>query len=159
MPHLSATADYDVFPPRRTSASEGGMAASYNPDGMMEFWLHEYEDVLHEVFGATDDENLADEFGVIAKETSGSQGIVYPGMMDMSAWRRLSELLAEQNEDEVISDSESIVTVGELEDARLEDGMGRPEASQPGENTWAVSLVFDARYAWKEGLTIRKWHQ
>ncbi|WVR07239.1 hypothetical protein IAU60_004280 [Kwoniella sp. DSM 27419] len=141
-PRTSSTGESDVFPPRKSASPAG--ALPYNPDGMIEFWLHEYEDVLGEVFGEgeqpTGHEAWA-EFGLggqglVSRDGHGSDGV---GMghevgsaglsgtgaadRDDKAWNRLSEMMRGDNDDD-ISDSESVVSVGELgSDARL-DGAG-----------------------------------
>lgn len=153
----------DVFPPRHALAEN----MPYNPDGAIEFWLHEYEDVLGEVFG--EEEDQWEEYGVSGSpqtdrfERRGSGGAPGPPDRDGLAWNRLGEIMrAKGAEDEDISDSESVVSIGELgEDARFpgssgaeeEDRMaqmeenervgspmGRPRRkSKAGENTWEVS--------------------
>ena len=135
-PHLrsSTSSETDVFPPRST--------LPYNPDGMLEFWLHEYEDVLGEVFG----EGVSYD-----EEGSGAPG---PAEKDDPAWNRLGEIMKAKGgptEDDSISDSESVVSIGVLGDgARLQDlaiGMNeeglRLQRRQSGnENTWEVSLPY-----------------
>lgn len=111
---------------------------------MIEFWLHEYEDVLGEVFGDADDEE------------GGAPG---PAEKDDVAWNRLGEIMrAKGGEDEDgISDSESVVSVGQLEEgARLEEpGLGeegvlaRQQRRQSGdENTWEVKDCLSASRIW-----------
>lgn len=119
----------DVFPPRRTDLMP------YNPDGMIEFWLHEYEDVLSEVFGET----LTLGPGGEEAEEDGEPATVGPGD---DAWKRLGEIMRGGRDEDEISDSESVVSVGELgEEARMDGVMGVSEAKEghQGENTWEVS--------------------
>lgn len=95
----ASSADSDVFPPR----SSGDLP--YNPDLMVEFWLHEYEDIMNEVFGETEEDGI---------------GMTRVGMAerDDPAWNRLDEIMRNGTgrgmEDDEISDSESVVSVGEL---------------------------------------------
>jgi hypothetical protein len=145
-----------VFPPRKTDAS----ALPYNPDGMIDFWLHEYEDVLMEVFGDGEsgvDEWDTSEFGFGVPSPGGIGGTASPGRgahrgapgpaeRDDRAWHALGEIMGA--DEDVISDSESVVSVGELgEEARLDEGIGaegvfarqQRRRSTDNENTWEVS--------------------
>lgn len=103
----------------------------YNPDGMIEFWLHEYEDVLFEVFG---DSETMDEMD------DGVRGVAE---RDGPAWKMLGDLMRSRGgvDEDSISDSESVMTVGELgEDAQMNPGQGEePKENHVGENTWEVS--------------------
>ncbi|BEJ14883.1 hypothetical protein CspHIS471_0406500 [Cutaneotrichosporon sp. HIS471] len=112
-----SSSEHDLFPPNRTSAD-----MSYNPDGMIEFWMNEYEDVLREVFGEGTSEEDWDEYGEVRPDAS--PGAPGPAERDDAAWIRLGQLMRRGGDDDSISDisdSESVVTVGELgEDARLE---------------------------------------
>ncbi|CAK9786148.1 N1221-domain-containing protein [Cutaneotrichosporon oleaginosum] len=108
-----SSSEHDLFPPNRTSTD-----MSYNPDGMIEFWMHEYEDVMREVFGEGTSEDDWDEYGKVRPDVS--PGAPGPAARDDAAWIRLGELMR-RGDDDAISDSESVVSVGELgEDARLE---------------------------------------
>ena len=115
------SSDSDVFPPRSSTSSSSGLDLPYNPDGMIEYWLHEYEAVLGEVFGEVEDDHV---------------GITRVGMAnrDDPAWNRLDAIMRHGRPEDMddISDSESVVSVGELgEDARL--GMGiTPSDSELG---------------------------
>lgn len=118
----------------------------YNPDGMIEFWMHEYEDVLREVFGDGTREDWDDDDD--DDELVRAPGAPGPAERDDAAWIRLGELMRARGapDDDVISDSESVVSVGELgEDARLEaeaegrdmfSAMERRRRTSQGENTW-----------------------
>ncbi|KAK6910328.1 hypothetical protein I203_104360 [Kwoniella mangroviensis CBS 8507] len=141
-PRTASTGESDVFPPRK-SLNHTGAELPYNPDGMIEFWLHEYEDVLGEVFGGDIMEHsneVWDEFGLshpintnanLRSESNPDENddeiIVGPHAADRDdrAWNRLTEIMRSgagtgDRQDEEISDSESVVSVGELgEDARL----------------------------------------
>lgn len=142
-----SSSEHDLFPPNRSSAEQ-----AYNPDGMIEFWMHEYEDVLREVFGEGTREDDWDEYGGVRPDApSGAPG---PAERDDAAWIRLTELMRRgAPDDDTISDSESVVTVGELgDDARLdaeEEGRSmfaamqerKRRTSKGDENTWEVSLA------------------
>ena len=134
--HLSTqSSEHDVFPPRKT---DPGMP--YNPDGMIEFWLHEYEDVLLEVFGDGDvalpvTPGHGDEMDDLGLGRGAAE-------RDGPAWRMLGEMMRARGgvEDDTISDSESVVSVGELgEEARLDPQT--LQSDHPGENTWEVSCT------------------
>lgn len=119
----TSSSDSDVFPPRSTnSGATGAIDLPYNPDGMIEFWLHEYEDVLNEVFGESEDHIMGMGMGT-------GMGIPRVGMAerDDPAWNRLDQIMRGGRggvEDDEISDSESVVSVGELgQDARLGVGL------------------------------------
>lgn len=142
----ASTTDHDVFPPRRTGADQ----MPYNPDGMIEFWLHEYEDVLSEVFGDPDvhvpyTEAHSDED---EPEHEGRDRVAAGQMAldDIAAWRRLGEIMRGGREEEEISDSESVASIGELGDEARMDGAGATDAREghQGENTWEVSLQGEA---------------
>lgn len=193
----SSSSDGDVFPPRRTDAA----SLPYNPDGMIEFWLHEYEDVLGEVFGEGegvgewDDDLAASGFppssprrpsygsGITGGEyqNDGSRSPV-PGSpstgefggdvpmpkaaeRDDRAWNALGEMMGEAGDDDSISDSESVVTVGELgEEAHLgsgvEDEARRKERRRSeNETSWAVSFIFRSipMYEQNEADKSRQW--
>jgi hypothetical protein len=128
--HLASAIDQDVFPPRKTDINH-----SYNPDEMIEFWLHEYEDVLGEVFG--EGQEYAD--GTVV-------GVHGPGAAERDdiAWTRLGEIMrrGSKGEDDVISDSESVISVGELGDeARMDGsmlgGVSVPEVSDADEGIFS----------------------
>jgi hypothetical protein len=88
---------------------------------MIEFWLHEYEAVLGEVFGEVEDDHI---------------GVARVGMAerDDPAWNRLDAIMRHGRSDVLdddISDSESVVSVGELgEEARLGMGITDPSDSE-----------------------------
>lgn len=142
MDSLSATSE-DIFDATRDPSMP------YNPDGMIEFWMHEYEDVLRDVFG----DGTRDEWADTGSPASPAAPGPAEGRND-AAWIRLGELMRARGapEDDTISDSESVVSVGELgEDARLEaETEGRTmfaamqerkrRTSQGDENTWEVSF-------------------
>jgi hypothetical protein len=146
----SVSSDADLFPLRDSMP--------YNPDGMIEYWMHEYEDVMRQVFGdgTRPDEDWDEEEGDdddmdLVRANPGAPG---PAERDDPAWIRLTELMRTRGapEEDTISDSESVVSVGQLgDDARLDaerEGRTMFEAMQErqrrrsngDENTWEVSL-------------------
>lgn len=171
---------------------------------MIDFWLHEYEDVLGEVFG--DGEGLGDwddlgippnsprraSYGSASGAGSGSSfgfagdsfnsppsprghapgsGGDFGGEVPMPkaaerddrAWNALGEIMRARTgrEEDEISDSESVVSVGELgEGARMDDGRSegedgsgvedegeaqRQRRRSQNESTWAVSFLSPSR--------------
>ncbi|WVO22383.1 uncharacterized protein IAS62_003713 [Cryptococcus decagattii] len=157
------SSESDVFPPRKSSSTNPA-SLPYNPDEMIEFWLHEYEDVLVEVFGVEGGNEVLDEFGLsnemagltFTNKSSSGAGVGEdiqtpgPGTADSRAWSRLSEIMRRGDEDE-ISDSESVVSIGELgnasrlggqdadavngEERMSEDGEGLEESVPEGEKS------------------------
>ena len=113
----------DTLPPlRRTTESTAG-TLRYIPDDLLDGYLDDYEDVLGEVFGESGEGSSQESPAV--------------------AWARLSEILGQ---DESISDSESIATIGDLglgrgsDGSRTDgtDGQGRmtDEGEGEGAQTW-----------------------
>ncbi|WVQ88647.1 hypothetical protein IAS59_002384 [Cryptococcus gattii] len=145
------SSESDVFPPRKSSSTNPA-SLPYNPDEMIEFWLHEYEDVLVEVFGVEGGNEVLDEFGLsnemaglsFTNKSSSGAGVGEdiqtpgPGTADSRAWSRLSEIMRRGDEDE-ISDSESVVSIGELGNAARLGGQvadavnGEERVSEDGE--------------------------
>ncbi len=150
--------DSDVFPPNKTlrRASSGGLGndQTYNVDNIMGSFLYEYEDLIGEVLGTDGMDETRDGLGLLNSPRAHG-----PAMSRSDpAWMRLDELMRRQGmgDDEVISDSESVVSVGELgSEARFndddfdqdfgEEGEGEGSRQQRerrlsgNENTWAVS--------------------
>jgi len=136
IPHRrqSSMIDADVFPPNRSARDTEAM--TYNPDGMIDYWMHEYEYVMSQVFGDGDPEE-GPPWGV----TRGTPG---PAEPNDEAWNRLGEIMRAKGapDDDGISDSESVVSIGELgEEARFgndDDGLTihQRRKSGEGENTW-----------------------
>lgn len=145
--HRPSLVDADVFPPRRTDAGQ-----AYNPDEMIEFWLHEYEDVLTEVFGDGGPEDPWDDgeedFGLVIAPRAFQRGAPGPAETGDRAWSALEEIMGDADS---ISDSESIVSVGDLgDDARLDEADNVVEGvfaaqqrrrSTGNENTWEVGPI------------------
>ncbi|WVF71683.1 hypothetical protein IAT40_006491 [Kwoniella sp. CBS 6097] len=137
-PRTASVGESDVFPPRKSTVA--GASLPYNPDGMIEFWLHEYEDVLGEVFGEAEEgaNEVWEDFGLSGVGAGvahlyGHDGHHDGGVQDGPsgigaadrddrAWNRLSEIMRGGGDAaDDISDSESVVSVGELgEEARLD---------------------------------------
>nr|ODN97858.1 hypothetical protein L204_03283 [Cryptococcus depauperatus CBS 7855] len=145
----SSTSGEDVFPPRKSHSMAisgmfdavgiGGAEGSYHPDEMIKYWLQEYEDVLRDVFGKESGYEVLDEFGLSGNFAGlmimgpSDPHVAASGVEDQDssisdledrAWDTLSSIMNKGDEEE-ISDSESVVTVGELGDeARLGGGPG-----------------------------------
>ncbi|OCF42790.1 hypothetical protein I317_03392 [Kwoniella heveanensis CBS 569] len=142
-PRTASLGESDVFPPRKSTVA--GASLPYNPDGMIEFWLHEYEDVLGEVFGEAgeggnevwEDFGLSGAGGGIAHshddhragaEELGGPSVIGAADRDDRAWNRLSEIMRGAGDAaDDISDSESVVSVGELGDEARLDSSGFEE--------------------------------
>ncbi|KAL7412030.1 hypothetical protein BDY24DRAFT_394393 [Mrakia frigida] len=123
--------DNDLFPPNRShppSSLLGSPRHSSFPDELMDSWQHEYEDVLDDVFGTSDD----------------GEGVRGGGMYG-SDWGPLSSALNgldlnghgrwhfNEGDDGYDSEVSSIGTMGELgEDARL--GEDRERESEEGDD-------------------------
>ncbi|KAK4686751.1 hypothetical protein P7C73_g3374, partial [Tremellales sp. Uapishka_1] len=126
--HRSPSIDADVFPPRRSAADA---MLPYNPDGMVDYWVHEYDDIMSEVFGEDDERKVT---GIRV----GAGGALGREEHDSAiAWEKLGEIMG--NDESEISDSESVVSIGELgEEARNLGpfGMGQRRKSTDNENTW-----------------------
>jgi hypothetical protein len=99
---LSPQIDPDVFPPLRSHASDPSIFSPYIPEDIA--FEEEYEDYLSEV---GEGDNVASDVGppVHAAPTGEERG---------SAWRRLADFAGEVGDG--ISDSESIVSIGDLGD-------------------------------------------
>lgn len=121
----TSSSDSDVFPPRSTASGTGGGSNDlpYNPDGMIDFWTHEYEAILNEVFGESEEHAVRMGMGM-----GMGMGIARVGLTDRDdpAWNRLDEIMRSGRvgmggvDDDAISDSESVISVGELgQEARL----------------------------------------
>ncbi|KAI0939241.1 hypothetical protein AcV5_000711 [Taiwanofungus camphoratus] len=107
--------DADVFPPLRAQAPEPSIFLPYVTEDIA--FEEEYEEYLSDL-GWSDDQS--------------SQG---PSLGGTSAWHRLPEYATEMADG--ISDSESIVSIGELGDeARLEAGRDDREVPDENLNNW-----------------------
>ena len=114
------TVDADVFPPLRAQQPDPSIFLPYVTEDIA--FEEEYQEYLLDVGWS--------EQPATAGEVPGSNA---------SAWSRLPELDIADN----ISDSESIVSIGELGDeARL--NVDRDERDVPDENlnNWEVSIIF-----------------
>jgi len=103
----------DVFPPSRSQAPDPSIFLPYIAEDIA--FEEEYEEYLSDL-GFTDE------------ETQNAAG-------GTSAWHRLPELVSEMTEG--ISDSESIVSIGDLgEDTRLDSGRDERDAINENLNNW-----------------------
>jgi hypothetical protein len=143
--------DADIFPPNRTAPA--GSHFPYSPDSIIDYWMHEYDDVLGEVFGdaASAEEDSWEHFG----EDGHLVRQPGPAQRGGPTWNKLNEILRANGapEDDAISDSESIVSIGELgsdarfieetpEEERAREAISLRERRRSGnENTWEVSVV------------------
>lgn len=105
---LSPQIDPDVFPPLRSHASDPAVFSPYIPEDIA--FEEEYEDYLSEVGeGDTSVGSLGDVVGPPV-----STGAAPSNEERGSAWRRLADFAGEVGDG--ISDSESIVSIGDLGD-------------------------------------------
>lgn len=107
---MSSSGDGDIFPPNRTRRISSS-SPSRLPEDAVESWQHEYEDVLEDVFGVSEEHGL---YGSLA-----SWGPLAGALADLNvngdAW-----LFGEGDD---FSDVSSIASIGELGGrARLDDG-------------------------------------
>jgi hypothetical protein len=162
--------DSDVFPPNKTLLERPPQnnEQDYNPDTIMGAWMYDYEAVIESVLGADSaQEAVRDAFATYppVPHSPGRQQDFGFGFGNAAsnenkgAWSRLEEIIGARSgqHDDAISDSESVVSIGELgPDARLafddqddveEDPVkARQRRKSTGnENTWEVS---SRAYAW-----------
>jgi len=151
----------DVFPPNKTLLDRHHQQdQDYNPDTLMGAWMYDYEAVIESVLGADSaQEAVRDAFATYppVPRSPGYQDDFGFGnaasKQNTTAWLRLEEIIGARTgqHDDAISDSESVVSIGELgPDARLsfddqddidEDPVkARQRRKSTGnENTWEVS--------------------
>jgi len=111
--------DPDVFPPVRSRARDPAIFLPYIPEDIA--FEDEYEEYLHDL-------GLSDDHVAIPGSPS-SQGL--------SAWQRLSMFTPADIGTDNISDSESIVSIGELgPEQRLDDAQSGHDENV---NDWEVS--------------------
>ena len=111
----------DVFPPPRSQAPDPSIFLPYTTEDLA--FEEEYEEYLSDL-GWSDEQSRSPLFG-----TTMSGG---------NAWQRLPELVTSITDN--ISDSESVVSIGDLgDDSRLD--VGRDDRDIPDENlnNWEVS--------------------
>ena len=122
------TVDADVFPPLRAQAPDPSIFLPYVTEDIA--FEEEYEEYLSDL-GWTD----------VPSDTTGQ---THPSS---SAWSRLPELISHISDG--ISDSESIVSIGELGDEGRLDAVSGDRDSVPDENanSWEVSHFFGTRAA------------
>jgi hypothetical protein len=156
--------DSDVFPPNKTLVDrQSQQEQDYNPDTVMGAWMYDYEAVIESVLGADSaQEAVRDAFATyppVPRSPSQQEDFGFGNAAskhNTTAWLRLEEIIGArtgQHDDDMISDSESIVSIGELgPDARLpfddqdeveEDPIKARQRrkSSGNENTWEVSLI------------------
>jgi hypothetical protein len=155
--------DSDVFPPNRTLvdlATSGEQ--DYNPDALMGAWMCDYEAVIESVLGAEGAHEAAREaFGPLSpvpRSPSKQENFNFSNVasrQNTTAWVRLEEILGARSghHEDDISDSESVVSIGELgAEARLAFGdldeveedpikARQRRKSSGNENTWEVSAT------------------
>jgi hypothetical protein len=112
--------DADVFPPSRSQAPDPSIFLPFITEDIA--FEEEYEEYLSDL-GWSDQPS--------------SDGLLFGSN---SAWQRLPALASEIADD--ISDSESIVSIGDLgDDSRLDMGRDDREALDENRNDWAVSRL------------------
>lgn len=124
-------------------------------------WLYEYEDLIAEVLGIDRAEEHVQQGLDLLSSPGGRRSSSFSGIQTNGApWSRLNEIMKSRGmpDDESISDSESVVSIGELgPDARFstydmeQDIADEPEdsfaarqrrKSTGNENTWEVGLRY-----------------
>ena len=155
--------DSDVFPPNKTLLDKLSHGEhDYNPDTIMGAWMYDYEAVIESVLGADSaQEAVRDAFATypsVPRSPGQQQDFGFGNAAsheNRGAWSRLEDIIGARSgqHDDAISDSESVVSIGELgPDARLpfddqddveEDPIkARQRRKSTGnENTWEVSGV------------------
>jgi hypothetical protein len=151
MPALHRTGS-DVFPPIKTTLgplSQPSVDQNMDLDALVTGWIYEYEDLIGDLIGYEDRQPWD------PKNLPGMTGGRGP-VTDRQdpAWTRLDAIMRSRGitSDDSLSDSESIVSIGDLRDeARFADSEGDmdrdlaldlPQHRQvtENENTWAVRL-------------------
>lgn len=110
----------DVFPPPRSQAPDPSIFLPYTTEDLA--FEEEYEEYLSDL-GWSDEK---------------ASSLSFPPTPSASAWSRLPEFVSSLTDN--ISDSESVVSIGDLgDDGRLE---GRDDRENPDENitNWEVSI-------------------
>ena len=132
------SSDADVFPPLRAHAAES--SSSFLPYITEDIaFEEEYEEYLSDL-GWSDDQHYNQ-----SQPLSGSGGT--------SAWSRLPEYATDIADG--ISDSESIVSIGELGDAsRLDVGKDDRDVPDENVNNWEVSRSTIRTLAWVRSVFV-----
>lgn len=152
--------DSDIFPPNRTMPRRE-TDDDYNIETIMGAWLYEYEDLIAEVLGIDRAEEHVQQGLDLLSSPGGRRGSLTNAFRTTDTpWSRLNEIMKSRGmaDDEAISDSESVVSIGELgPDARFSTyDMEQENADEPedsfaarqrrkstgNENTWEVSFWF-----------------
>jgi hypothetical protein len=123
--------DADVFPPTRSKAPDPSIFLPYIPEDIS--FEEEYEEYISDLDSS---ERHAHANGPLFGGTGASTGT------GTSAWSRLPEFAADIAGD--ISDSESIVTIGDLGDESRMDSTREDGENVEDENlnNWEVSFLF-----------------
>ena len=136
----------------------------YNIETIMGAWLYEYEDLIAEVLGIDKaEEHVQQGLDLLSSPGSRRSSFTNAYRADNTPWSRLNEIMKSRGvaDDEAISDSESVVSIGELgPDARFstydleqeiadepEDSFAARQRrkSTGNENTWEVSGPLEVR--------------
>ncbi|KAI5451374.1 Factor arrest protein 11 [Naganishia albida] len=147
--------DSEIFPPNRTVPRKESDDGDYNIETIMGAWLYEYEDLIAEVLGIDRAEEHVQQGLDLLSSPGGRRSSSFSGIQtNGTPWNRLNEIMKSRGmpDDEAISDSESVVSIGELgPDARFstydleQDIADEPEdsfaarqrrKSTGNENTW-----------------------
>lgn len=135
-PLASPNLEMDVFPPLRSRVSDPSSFIPYNTD---EFGYEEdYEDYLLDL--TQDDQNNEPPFpGFWSQDGSGALA---------NAWHRVENLASGLADD--ISDSESVVSIGDLGEEVRNDGSSSDADSEPDQNVnnWEVRAEFVECVTW-----------
>ncbi|GHJ87632.1 hypothetical protein NliqN6_4034 [Naganishia liquefaciens] len=114
--------DSDIFPPNRTMPRRE-TDDDYNIETIMGAWLYEYEDLIAEVLGIDKaEEHVQQGLDLLSSPGGRRSSFTNTFRADNTPWSRLNEIMKSRGMagDEAISDSESVVSIGELgPDARF----------------------------------------
>lgn len=127
-PHIEA----DVFPPLRSRATDPSVFLPYIPEDIA--FEEEYEDYLSDL-----GENSDPSHGVDGGwEPFSDNAVTSEDPKPSSAWQRIEDFA--NNISDNISDSESIVSIGELGDEGRNDESTLGDSSDENLNNWEVSI-------------------
>jgi hypothetical protein len=152
--------DSDIFPPNRTMPRRE-TDDDYNIETIMGAWLYEYEDLIAEVLGIDRaEEHVQQGLDLLSSPGGRRASLTNAFRTNDTPWSRLNEIMKSRGmaDDDAISDSESVVSIGELgADARFstydmeQEMTDEPEdsfaarqrrKSTGNENTWEVSEIW-----------------
>jgi hypothetical protein len=151
--HHASFFDNEAFPPTRPLSMFGGedhYRTSYIPDSLMDGYLEDYEELLGDLFTPSYDSHgmpistgtppftgISLSGGMSPSRSLGDPATMGPAYLANAehAWHRLGEILGENEE---ISDSESVTSIGYLDLASDSDASDMPsdDGLQPGRNDW-----------------------